>query len=149
MTEHGLIPVERVEKAILFLRGQKVIIDEALAELYGVTTKRLNEQVKRNPERFPPDFSFQLSEEEVAALRSQFATLKTGRGRHRKYRPYAFTEHGALMARKSSFFSKPSASSWILHRSPHAASVSVGKGNDRQLSSPRVVRRLPGRVETR
>jgi len=98
MAEHGLIPAERVERAILVLRGHKVIIDKALAELYGVTTKRLNEQVKRNAERFPPDFSFQLTEDEANSLRSQSATLETGRGRHRKYRPYAFTEHGALMA---------------------------------------------------
>lgn len=61
-------------------------------------TKRFNEQVKRNLERFPADFMFQLTEEEFAALRSQFATLKTGRGQHRKYLPYVFTEHGAIMA---------------------------------------------------
>ena len=62
-----------------------------LADLYGVTTKRLNEQVKRNSERFPPDFLFQLTEGEDASLRSRFATFKTGRGQHRKYLPYAFT----------------------------------------------------------
>ena len=66
--------------------------------LYGVTTKRLNEQVKRNIDRFPGDFMFQLTKEEYESLRSQFATLKpTGRGRHRKYLPYVFTEHGAVM----------------------------------------------------
>ncbi|MBI5750674.1 MAG: ORF6N domain-containing protein [Hydrogenophilales bacterium] len=80
------------------MRGMKVMIDTDLAELYGVTTKRFNEQVKRNLERFPSDFMFQLTEEEFAALRSQFATLKHGRGQHRKYLPYVFTEHGAIMA---------------------------------------------------
>jgi len=68
-----------------------------LARLYGVTTKRLNEQVRRNIDRFPQDFMFQLTREEYDALRSQIATLKTGRGQHRKYLPYAFTEHGAVM----------------------------------------------------
>jgi leucyl aminopeptidase len=92
------IPDERISNAILVARGQKVLLDSDLAGLYGVTTKRLNEQVKRNIERFPPDFMFQLTAEESEALRSQFATLKTGRGQHRKYLPYVFTEHGAIMA---------------------------------------------------
>ena len=72
--------------------------DADLAALYDVPTKRLNEQVRRNAERFPGDFMFALSQEEWDALRSQFATLKTGRGQHRKYLPFAFTEHGAIMA---------------------------------------------------
>ena len=80
------------------LRGRKVLLDAELAALYGVTTKRLNEQVRRNRERFPTDFMFELTAQEAAALRSQFATLKSGRGQHRKYLPYAFTEHGAIMA---------------------------------------------------
>jgi phage regulator Rha-like protein len=75
-----------------------VLLDTDLAALYEVTTKRFNEQVKRNLARFPADFMFQLNEAEFAALRSQNATLKTGRGQHRKYLPYAFTEHGAIMA---------------------------------------------------
>ena len=74
------------------------VIDTELAVLYGVTTKRFNEQVRRNRERFPEDFMFQLTPEELTSLRSQFATLKGGRGRHRKYLPYVFTEHGAIMA---------------------------------------------------
>ena len=87
-----------IEQRILMLRGQKVMLDSDLAVLYGVTTKRLNEQVKRNLHRFPEDFMFQLDAEETEALRSQIATLKTaGRGQHRKYFPYAFTEHGAVM----------------------------------------------------
>ena len=79
------------------LREQKVILDTDLAELYGVPVKRLNEQVKRNQERFPSDFMFRLTAEENEALRSQNATSKMGRG-SRRYAPYAFTEHGAIMA---------------------------------------------------
>src|SRR5438128_3910847 len=98
------LPVERIEKAILLILGEKVMLDRDLAVLYGVTTKQLNQAVKRNPDRFPEDFMFQLTKEEakgwwqeVAAdrLRSQTVTLK--RGQHLKYRPYAFTEHGILM----------------------------------------------------
>lgn len=92
------IPVERIAGEILLLRGQRVLLDAELAALYGVTTKRLNEQVRRNRERFPEDFMFQLTAAEAAPLRSQNATLNPGRGQHRKYRPYAFTEHGAIMA---------------------------------------------------
>ena len=96
------IPAESVENSILLIRGQKVILDRALARLYGVSTKVLNQAVKRNPERFPPDFMFQLTMEEARALqqtrlRSQIVTLKKPRGSHIKYRPYAFTEHGILM----------------------------------------------------
>ena len=89
--------VEQIESRIFLIRGQKVMLDTDLAELYGVEIRRLNEQVRRNIERFPEDFMFQLSEKEFESLRSQIATLKTGRGQHRKYLPYAFTEHGALM----------------------------------------------------
>jgi phage regulator Rha-like protein len=73
------------------------MLDADLAELYGVETRTLNQAVKRNEERFPEDFMFQLTADEYESLRSQFVTLKTGRGQHRKYLPYAFTEHGALM----------------------------------------------------
>src|SRR6266404_5281020 len=86
-----------VESRILVLRHQKVILDTDLAELYGVPVKRLNEQIKRNQERFPSDFMFQLNPEEQASLRSQSATSNQGRG-GRRYAPYAFTEHGAIMA---------------------------------------------------
>ena len=91
-------PAGRIERSILVLRGHKVLLDTDLAALYGVTTKRFNEQVRRNKARFPLDFMFQLAQEEWDALRSQFATLKTARGQHRKYLPHAFTEHGAIMA---------------------------------------------------
>src|SRR5213082_3170894 len=89
---------EDITHAILVLRGQRIILDRDLAAIYGVTTKRLNEQVKRNAERFPEDFMFQLTPEEAGLSRSQFATLKPGRGQNIKYRPYAFTEHGAIQA---------------------------------------------------
>jgi phage regulator Rha-like protein len=90
--------LQSIGLAITVLRGQRVIMDAELAALYGVETKRLNEQVRRNIERFPQDFMFQLNDQEQASLRSQIATLKTGRGQHRKYAPFAFTEHGAIMA---------------------------------------------------
>lgn len=80
---------------IYIIRGQKVILDRDLAELYGVETKRLKEQVKRNIERFPTHYMFELSKEESEISRSQIATLK--QGENIKYLPYAFTEHGVLM----------------------------------------------------
>ena len=104
------MPVERTKKEetlitkdvgslIITIRNQKVIVDRDLAEIYGVETRRLNEQVKRNPDRFPEDFMFQLTKEEAdfwARSRSQIAILK--RGKNIKYLPYAFTEHGTIMA---------------------------------------------------
>ena len=99
MTKRTLVQSDRVERAILVLRGHRVILDSDLAAIYGVETRRLNEQVRRNTTRFPPDFAFQLTSEEFAALISQIATsnARQGRGGRRKL-PYAFTEHGALMA---------------------------------------------------
>jgi ORF6N domain len=88
---------DRIEKSILLIRGQKVMLDSDLAELYGVPIKRLNEQVRRNRRRFPADFMFQLTQDEYSALRSQNVTLKQGRGKHRKYLPYAFSEQGVAM----------------------------------------------------
>lgn len=89
--------IVRVESLILPIRGDKIIIDSDLARIYGVTTRRLNEQVKRNIDRFPRDFMFRLTPREFDVLISQFATSKPGRGGRRKL-PYAFTEHGAIMA---------------------------------------------------
>jgi hypothetical protein len=86
-----------IESRILILRRQKVILDRDLAELYRVPVKRLNEQVKRNRDRFPSDFMFQLNSREYGSLRSRFATSNAGRGGSR-YLPHAFTEHGAIMA---------------------------------------------------
>jgi len=86
-----------IESRIVILRQQKIILDTALAELYGVPVKRLNEQTKRNRKRFPLDFMFQLTPRENKCLRSQFATSNISRGGRRSL-PYAFTEHGAIMA---------------------------------------------------
>jgi len=94
----ALVQTEDITRAILVLRGHRVLLDTELATLYGVTTKRFNEQVRRNAKRFPADFMFQLTSDEISSLRSQIATLKLGRGQHRKYLPYVFTEHGAIMA---------------------------------------------------
>jgi len=91
----SIIPTERIERSILLLRGQKVMLDSDLAALYGVETKRLLEAVKRNIERFPEDFMFQLNREEYGVLRSQFATSSSWGGR--RYAPYAFTEQGVAM----------------------------------------------------
>ena len=95
MSKQALIPVEQIEHAILLLRGQKVMPDRDLAALYGVTTGNLNKAVRRNLDRFPTDFMFQLSSEEAAALSFQFGSLK--RGYHFKYLPCAFTEQGVAM----------------------------------------------------
>ena len=94
--ETSVIPIERIASAIYLIRGEKVMLDSDLAELYGVTTARLNEQVKRNNKRFPEDFAFQLTPAEFDALMSQIAISKTGRGGRRKL-PWVFTEHGVLM----------------------------------------------------
>lgn len=88
---------ENIHHRILTIRGHRVMLDSDLAELYGVPTKVLNQAVQRNAERFPEDFMFQLSREEADSLRSQIVTLKTDRGKHRKYLPFAFTEQGVAM----------------------------------------------------
>jgi len=109
----ALIPFERIGSAIRLVRGQKVLLDNDLAQLYGVETRALNQAVKRNAERFPEDFMFQLSADEAAAWlrsRSQFVILK--RGENIKYRPYAFTEQGVAML------------SGVLH-SPRAVAVNI------------------------
>lgn len=94
--ENAVIPQQIIESKILFIRGQKVMMDRDLAILYGVETRGLNQAVRRNEKRFPPDFMFQLSREEAAELsRSQFVTLK--RGENIKYLPHAFTENGVAM----------------------------------------------------
>jgi hypothetical protein len=97
MPKRRLTPTLAVESRVLILRHQRVILDVDLAQLYAVPVKRLNEQVRRNQERFPADFMFQLNSKEHEALRSQIATSKKGRG-GRRYTPFAFTEHGAIMA---------------------------------------------------
>jgi hypothetical protein len=86
-----------IENLIFEIRGKQVMLDRDLALLYGVETKRLNEQVRRNTERFPEDFMFQLTKEEALSSRSQFATLNEQRGQNIKYLPYAFTENGVAI----------------------------------------------------
>lgn len=116
--KNSLIPSERILSEIFFIRGKKVMLDKNLAELYQVETKTLNQAVKRNIERFPMDFMFQLTKKEFESLRFQFGTLDTSNlmfqnrtpnlrsqivtlslkhGQHRKYLPYVFTEHGVAM----------------------------------------------------
>jgi hypothetical protein len=90
----SVVPVERIERSILLIRGVRVMLDADLARLYSVPTKRLNEQVARNRARFPSDFMFQLAPEELGNLRSHFATSKRG---GRRYLPFAFTEQGVAM----------------------------------------------------
>ena len=110
LTRRAPVTVEVIERRIYLIRGQKVMLDSDLAELYGVATRVLNQAVKRNLGRFPQDFMFQLNADESDSLRSQIATLKAeslrsqfvtlktaGRGRHRKYLPYVFTEQGVAM----------------------------------------------------
>ncbi len=90
------VPVETITRRIFVIRGQKVMLDSDLAELYQVLTKNLNLAVRRNADRFPEDFMFQLTEQEAESLRLQIATSNVGRG-GRRYLPYAFTEHGVAM----------------------------------------------------
>lgn len=94
---HELVTIERITSSIRILRGQKVLLDSDIAVLYGVSTKVLLQAVKRNPKRLPGDFMLQLTQSEWEGLRSQTVTLKVGRGTHRKYLPYAFTEQGVAM----------------------------------------------------
>jgi hypothetical protein len=104
--DKAVVAVERIEKLIHLIRGQKVMLDSDLAEIYGIPTHRLNEQVRRNLSRFPEDFAFQLTRQEFANLISQIAISSSGRrrtsiGAHqhggRRKLPYVFTEHGAIM----------------------------------------------------
>lgn len=92
------IPIEHIENRILLVRGHKVLLDSDLAALYGVATRVLNQAVKRNPDRFPRDFMFRLSASELEAWRSQFVISKPSAKMGLRRAPYAFTEHGALMA---------------------------------------------------
>src|SRR5689334_4717977 len=95
----ALSPTEDIGARILILRGQKVLVDSSLAALYGVATKVLLQAVKRQPDRFPPDFMFRLTESEFAGLRSQVVTSKRGSG-GRRHLPYVFTEQGVASSRR-------------------------------------------------
>jgi hypothetical protein len=92
-----IVPAGHIERKIHLIRGLKVMLDEDLATLYGVPTKYLNQQVRRNQRRFPDDFLLRLTWRETKVLRLQIATLEVGKGRHRKYPPLAFTEQGIAM----------------------------------------------------
>ena len=92
-----LAPVHAIQERIFAIRGQRVMLSAHLAEMYGVEARTLVQAVKRNIERFPPDFMFQLSADEWESLRSHFVIIETGRGKHSKYLPYAFTEQGVAM----------------------------------------------------
>ena len=91
------IPLEEIQSQIITIRGEKVMLDKTLAELYGVETKQLKRAVRRNKERFPPDFMLELTREEYESLRSQFGTLK--RGEHSKYPSMVFTEQGGVIVK--------------------------------------------------
>ncbi len=93
----AILPAAQIDRSILVIRGHKVLLDQQLAEFYGVETRRLIEQVKRNLARFPEDFMFQITPEEWAVLRSQSAISKPGPRGGRRYAPYAFTEQGVAM----------------------------------------------------
>jgi len=94
----NMIPVERIERKIYLIRGNRVMLDSDLAEVYKVETKVLNQAVKRNLKRFPASYMFKVKKNEYNSLRSQFVTLENGgRGKYAKYLPYAFTEHGVVM----------------------------------------------------
>jgi hypothetical protein len=99
MPPQDRLSIDQLGQLIYEIRGQRVIFDSDLASIYGVETKALNRAVKRNADRFPKDFVFQISSREWGNLRYQIGTLKTGRGQHRKYLPYAFTEHGVARPR--------------------------------------------------
>ncbi|MGH8093142.1 MAG: ORF6N domain-containing protein [Chthoniobacterales bacterium] len=157
-----MISPEAVERLILTIRDQKVILDGDLAALYGVTTKRLNEQFRRNRKRFPKDFAFQLTTPELAdmrsqiatsspdkSLRSQNATLKLGRGQHRKYRPYAFTEHGPR-AVQMSVFESPAVASHPLRLIRAFVKMRVTLLGTRELAKKlaKLEKQLTGRLDT-
>jgi len=144
-----------VESTILTIRGQKVILDSDLAGIYGVSTKALNQAVKRNAERFPADFMFQLTAQEAQNMRSQIVTadlqtignkddrmnwsqIVTSSNKHRgaKYRPFAFTEHGAIMA--ATVLNSPKAvqmSVFVVHS--HAAGINVAQRDGEEAGSDR------------
>jgi hypothetical protein len=111
MTKNGILAIDQIQQRILILRGHRVVLDEDLAAFYGVPTKSLNQATKRNLDRFPIEFRFQLTREEVTNLKSQFVTSSLSHGGRRKL-PFAFTEHGALMAAN------------VLN-SPHAVQMSI------------------------
>jgi phage regulator Rha-like protein len=97
MTDKEVLVIDNIKSKIYTIRGMQVILDKDLAEFYGIETRRINEQVKRNKDRFPERYMFQLNKKENDFLRSQFATFETGKGKYPKYLPYVFTEQGVAM----------------------------------------------------
>ena len=95
VASNSIVPAERIQSCIYLVRGQKIMLSTDLADLYGVSVKVLNQAVKRNADRFPSDFMFQLTRQELTCSRSQIVTLK--RGQNIKYLPFAFTEQGVAM----------------------------------------------------
>jgi hypothetical protein len=127
------LSIGEVAGRIRLIRGQRVILDTDLAAFYGETTKRFNQQVRRNLARFPADFMFQLEQEESEALRLQTATLKAGRGQHRKYFPLAFTEHGAIMA--ATLLNSPRATEISVHVVRAFVELRALLANNRELAA--------------
>ncbi len=132
-----------VESRIVVLRQQKVILDSDLAELYGVSVKRLNQQVQRNHERFPADFMFRLTAKEDEILRLQIATSSSGHG-GRRHLPYAFTEHGAIMA--ATVLNSPKAVEMSVFVVRAFVKLREMLANNRQLASK--IEELEKRLET-
>lgn len=138
MTDNtSLLRIGRIEKRILLIRDEKVIIDADLAEFYGVSTRRLNEQVKRNKDRFPEDFMFELSRQEKAEV--VFACEHLRKLRRTRSLPYAFTEHGAIMAATIANFwnlYKFMANRWYLicNSTSQFIEVAIGQGNEYSVS---------------
>jgi hypothetical protein len=141
-----IIPHQPVEGLIHTLRDQRVILDSDLAKVYGVTTTRLNQQVRRNAERFPVDFTFQVTADEFAGLMLQIATSKKGRGGRRKL-PLAFTEHGAIMA--ANVLNSPRAVQMSVFVVRAFAKMRAMLGDNRHLAEKlaELERRLTGRLD--
>ncbi|HEY5808856.1 MAG TPA: ORF6N domain-containing protein [Povalibacter sp.] len=137
-------PLAEVADRILGVRGQRVMLDADLARLYGVSTKAFNQAVRRNRGRFPGDFLIELTNQEVAHLRSQFVTLKNGRGSNVKYLPMAFTEHGAIMA--ATILNSPRAEQMSVY--VVRAFVKLRESLTAHTELARELARLKGRVDT-
>ena len=113
MTQQTMLPTLIIQQKIYVIRGEQVMLDSDLAEMYGMETRALKQAVRRNINRFPSDFMFQLTKEEYDSLRSQIVTLKKGRGQHSKYLPYVFTDQNDIKTKRQA--PPPSASSTINH----------------------------------
>ena len=144
-TRHASLEIEPVESLIHLIRGQRIILDADLARVYGVPTKQINQAIKRNLDRFPDDFAFQLEPQEVAALRSQIVISKGHGGR--RYVPIAFTEHGAIMA--ANVLNSPRAVPMSVFVVRAFIKMRETLGENRQLAEKleELERRLTGRLD--